>query len=73
VVAAGSDPGASEPTGGFPVAAVIGIVIVAIIALLAGASAYLWKSGQYQTLLRFWRRIKETALRFWRRIKETGR
>jgi hypothetical protein len=61
VVAAGLDPVASEPTGGFPVAAVIGIVIVAIIALLAGASAYLWKSGQYQTLLSFWRRIKETG------------
>jgi hypothetical protein len=75
-------PGASRPTGGFPVAGFIGIVI-GVIAPFAGASAYLWKSGQYQTLLSFWRRfretgfsswirIKETALSYWRRMKETA-
>jgi hypothetical protein len=71
VVAAASDPGAAKPTGGFPVAAFIGIVIV-VIALFAGASAYLWKSGQYQTLLSFWIRFRETALNSWRRFKETA-
>jgi hypothetical protein len=64
-------PGAAKPTGGFPVAAFIGVAIV-VIALFAGASAYLWKSGQYQTLLSSWRRFKETGLSSWRRMKETG-